>query len=121
MQKLKQFSINKVLSPEKKSVRLQFYVFFIAFSIKAIYSAYWLITTFYQGITIGNYITAVVYTILWIPWNIVPLSVVFYIHFKSFIRSNARLSSESSDSGGPVEITIDPNDLVIGPYETDYM
>ena len=47
MKMLKAFSINKTLSKEKKSVRQQFYAFFIAFSLKAIYSAYWLYTTFW--------------------------------------------------------------------------
>ena len=85
MKMLKEFSINKTLSTEKKSVRKQFYVFFIAFSMKAVYSAYWLYTTFKASLHIAKFEPAVVYTVLWIPWNILPLSIVFYTHYKSFI------------------------------------
>lgn len=120
LMKLKDFGIRKTLSAEKRSVRKQFYVFFFAFFTKGLYSGYWLVTTFISGLYISNFPTAVVQIILWVPWNIIPLSVVFYVHHKTFISANNRLSSDSSENNenDATEITIDKSAFMIDqPYD----
>ena len=126
LKKLSKFKIRSSLSNEKRSVRKQFYVFFWAFSTKAIYSGYWLITIFYiSNVTISNYPTALVTTFMWIPWNILPISLVFYVHHKTYakIMKSNRLSSESNSSGEETrEITIGRNAFYIEePYESVYL
>ena len=59
---------------------------------------------------------------MWIPWNILPISVVFYVHHQTYskiIKAN-RVSTGSSDSGGDNsrEIKIDPSAFNYAePYE----
>ena len=77
--KLKKFELRNQLISEKKIIRNQSIAFCAAFLTGLIYNMQeiWRIAI---KDTPPTYIVAVIRVLFWIPWSILPISVVFYHH-----------------------------------------
>ena len=72
---------------EKNSILIQFFLFNIAFLSRAVFFAYELYRIYYGSETEDSsqaYDTALVQQLFYIPWNVLPVSFIYYTHYRTF-------------------------------------
>ena len=91
--KLKQSQIQYDLVAEKKTIRNQSVVFCIGFIVRSCYSFWRLWMSREDMNKEDGYIVAIICILSYVPWSILPLAMVFYVHHTTYKKQLNSLAS----------------------------